>query len=199
MFGPLCLVGSGEYSDAMNATDRALLDALGKPKPHVVVIPTASGLEPGMPEVWNARGVKHFTKLGAQVTPLLITERAHCFEQAHIDAIHNADFIYFSGGNPNYVVETWRDTPAWDALVKRWQAGAVLAGCSAGAMMLSAFTIRIRDAMSGNAPAWLAAMNIATGLSILPHFDRMRGFMADRSFSRDAADCASRHIRCRHR
>ena len=142
--GPLCLVGSGEYTDAMNDTDRKVLDALAKPQLRVIVIPTASGLELGMPETWNARGVAHFKKLGEQVTPLLVTTRQQCFEQVHIDAIHASDLIYFSGGNPNYVVETWSDTPAWDTLVARWQAGAALAGCSAGAMMLGAFTIHVR-------------------------------------------------------
>jgi cyanophycinase len=181
--GPLCLVGSGEYTAAMNETDRALLSALGKPHPCVAIIPTASGLEPGMPEVWNTRGVQHFEKLGAQVTPLLITERAHCFDKANVAALKQADYFYFSGGNPNYVVETWHATPAWDALVARWQAGAVLAGCSAGAMMLGAFTIRVRDAMTGNTPTWVPAMNLATNLSILPHFDRMRGFIDQARFS----------------
>jgi cyanophycinase len=180
--GPIALVGSGEYTDAMNVTDRALLRALGKPRPRVAIIPTASGLEPGMPEVWNARGVKHFEKLGAQVTPLLITERAYCFDAANVAALEQADFFYFSGGNPNYVVETWRDTPAWAALLARWQAGAALAGCSAGAMMLGAFTIRVRDALAGNTPRWVPAMGVLPNLTVLPHFDRMRGFIDDARF-----------------
>jgi cyanophycinase-like exopeptidase len=166
----------------MNATDRAMLGAPGKPLPRVAVIPTASGLEPGMPEVWNARGVKHFERLGAQVTPLLITERAHCFDQANVAALEQADFFYFSGGNPNYVVETWRDTPAWAALLARWRAGAVLAGCSAGAMMLGAFTIRVREALAGNTPGWAPAMGVLRNLAVLPHFDRMRGFVSGEVF-----------------
>lgn len=182
--GPIALVGSGEYTAAMNETDRALLGALGKPhlQLRVAVIPTASGLEPGMPEAWNARGVKHFEKLGAHVSPLLITERAHCFDKANVAALEQADFFYFSGGNPNYVVETWSDTPAWDALLARWQAGAALAGCSAGAMMLGAFTIRVRDALAGNAPRWVAAMGVLPSLAVLPHFDRMRSFVSSTVF-----------------
>jgi cyanophycinase len=180
--GPIALAGSGEYTDAMNEADRALLAALAAKQPHVVVIPTASGLEPGMPAVWNARGVAHFSKLNAKVTPLHITEREHCYDDANVKALREADFFYFSGGNPNYVVETWHDTPAWATLVSRWQNGAALAGCSAGAMMLGSFTIRVRDAMTGNTPMWVPAMGLVHGIAVLPHFDRMRGFVGNDAF-----------------
>jgi cyanophycinase len=174
-------------------TDRALLAALPAKQAHVVVIPTASGLEPGMPEVWNARGVKHFTQLHARVSPLRITEREHCYDEAIINALGEADFFYFSGGNPNYVVETWHDTPAWEMLVSRWRNGAALAGCSAGAMMLGSFTIRVRDAMTGNTPKWVPAMGLVHGLAVLPHFDRMRGFVGNDAF-RDIIKTAPAHV-----
>ena len=32
-------------------------------------------------------------------------------------------FFYFSGGNPQHVVATWQDTPAWECLLQRWQHG----------------------------------------------------------------------------
>lgn len=191
--GPIALAGSGEYTDAMNETDRALLAALPAQQPRVVVIPTASGLEPGMPDVWNARGVAHFNKLKARVTPLRITEREHCYDEANLKALGEADFFYFSGGNPNYVVETWHDTPAWATLMSRWQNGAALAGCSAGAMMLGSFTIRVRDAMTGNTPKWVPAMGLVHGLAVLPHFDRMRHFVGNDVF-RDIIRSAPAHI-----
>lgn len=193
MDGSIALVGSGEYTDAMNETDRVLLAALPVAQPHVVVIPTASGLEPGMSEVWNTRGVAHFAKLNARVTPLHITEREHCYDDAIVQTLSEADFFYFSGGNPNYVVETWHDTPAWGALVLRWQNGAALAGCSAGAMMLGAFTIRVRDAMTGNTPKWVPAMGLVHGVAVLPHFDRMRSFVGNDAF-RDILKSAPAHV-----
>lgn len=168
----------------MDSTDLALLRACGAANPRVAVIPTASGLEAGMPDVWNARGVAHFTRLGAQVTPLMITERAHCGDAAIVRTLADTDFFYFSGGNPNYVVETWRGTAALDVLIERWHAGAALAGCSAGAMMMGARTIRVRDAMAGNAPNWATALDMVPGLAVLPHFDRMRHFLTDDRFAR---------------
>ncbi len=168
----------------MDATDLDLLRACGAAHPRVVVIPTASAHEPGMPEEWNARGVAHFSRLGAQVAPLMMTERAHCDEDSNVQALANGDFFYFSGGNPNHVVDTWRNTAALDMLLKRWRAGAALAGCSAGAMMMGARTFRVRDAMAGNTPIWVPALDILPDLAVLPHFDRMRHFLTDDRFGR---------------
>lgn len=172
--GPLALVGSGEYTAAMNEVDRGLLNASGgAAQAHVVLIPTASALEPDMPQRWNDRGVAHFTALGAQVTPVLPLHRADAFDETLIATLRQATFFYFSGGNPQHIVEVWRDTPAWHTLVERWRAGAVLAGCSAGAMMLGGTTISIRSALNGQPPQWVAALDLIAPLTVLPHFDRI--------------------------
>jgi peptidase E len=69
--GALALVGSGEYTPAMEATDRMLLNSLAVKQPRVVVIPTASGLEHGQPARWNRMGGRHFEDLG-RMSPRLI-------------------------------------------------------------------------------------------------------------------------------
>lgn len=174
----LALVGSGEYTAAMEPVDRELLTALGgAERARVVVLPTASGLEPGMPAEWNARGVAHFERLGAQVTPVPLITRDDAHRPEIVAALADANFFYLSGGNPQYAVETWRDTPAWQTLVARYQAGAVVAGCSAGAMMLGGTTLNIRSLIREGAQAWRPALGLAAPLVTLPHFDRMAQFM----------------------
>jgi len=55
--GAVALVGSGEYTDAMNETDSYLLETIGGAHAaRVVVLPTASGLEPGSPSAGTAWG-----------------------------------------------------------------------------------------------------------------------------------------------
>ena len=184
MSGALALVGSGEYTPAMNETDRALLDTLGGPREaRVVVLPTASGLEPGMPEQWNARGVRHFQALGAQVTPVALITREDAHRADVLAALEGANFFYFSGGSPQYAIETWRDTPAWAVVVDRFRAGAVVAGCSAGAMMLGSATISVRGILAGQPPRWDPALGLVPGVVTLPHFDRMHSFMDDARFT----------------
>ena len=183
MSGALALVGSGEYTRAMTETDLALLDTLGGPQQaRVVVLPTASGLEPGMPEQWNAWGVRHFAALGAATTPVALITRDDAHAENVLDALRAANFFYFSGGNPQYAIETWRDTPAWAIVAERWRAGAVVAGCSAGAMMLGGATISVRRALAGEPPTWTPALGLVPGVVTLPHFDRVGNFLDDERF-----------------
>lgn len=176
--GALALVGSGEYTAQMEETDRFLMEAIGGPAAaRVAVIPTASGLEPGMPQRWNERGVKHFQSLGATVTPIPLVTVEDANNPDVVAALRAANFFYFSGGNPEYITETLRDTPAWEAITDSARNGGVLAGCSAGAMLLGSYTLRVRAVVNGQPPQWSPALDVAAGLAVMPHFDRISGFV----------------------
>ena len=181
--GALALVGSGEYLPQMDETDRLLLDTVGGPAAaRVVVIPTASALELGMPERWNAMGVEHFRALGAQVSPVMLLTRDDAQDERVLADLRGADLYYFSGGNPEHVIETLHDTPAWQIIRAGYVAGAVLAGCSAGAMMLGGYTLSVRAVMRGQPPRWLPALGIAPRIVLMPHFDRMADFAGPELF-----------------
>jgi peptidase E len=105
--GALALVGSGEYLDVMLETDLFLINTLGGPSvTQVACIPTASGLEPGMPERWSKLGVAHFTKLGAEAEAVWLVEKEDAFKPEILQILENSNFFYFSGGNPVYLLET---------------------------------------------------------------------------------------------
>jgi cyanophycinase len=159
----------------METTDRYLLTTRGgsAAPAQVVLIPTASGLEPGMPERWNSQGTQHFMALGAAVTALPLITRDDAHDPTITAALATADYYYFSGGNPEYLIDTLRDTPSWEIMRARYQQGAVLAGCSAGAMMLGTATVRIRTIIEGKTPAWTSALNVVPGIVVMPHFDRI--------------------------
>lgn len=173
-YGAVALVGSGEYLPQMDHVDRVLLATLGDGSHTVALVPTASALEPGMPEHWNGLGVAHFQKFDVWVEPLMVLSREDTHKQTIVDSLARSNLIYFSGGNPVHIVETWRDSPAWAMLQQRQGLGAVLAGCSAGAMMMGGVTLNIRQAFSGNGPEWIPALGVIPELAILPHFDRLR-------------------------
>ena len=180
--GPIALLGSGEYTAAMDTTDRRLLAALGVARPKVALIPAASGLEPGMPERWNRMGVEHFTALGAEPLPLSLVVRADAERTEILAQLRQADLFYFSGGNPEHLVETLRDTSAWAIIAERRAGGAGIAGCSAGAMMMSAYTLRVRAIVAGQPPRWIVALGVAPQIAVMPHFDRMSGFVGAEVF-----------------
>lgn len=170
MSGPLALVGSGEFLDGMVEVDRYLLDQVGGASARVVVFPTAAGLED--PRHWADLGLSHFRRLGAQVEALMVVDRAGAEDLEMADQARAADFIYFSGGQPSYLCETLRDSPLWQAILSAHRRGAVLAGCSAGAMVLGE-CFRYRRDRSREAPLeWMQALNLLPGLAIIPHYDR---------------------------
>lgn len=180
--GAIALVGSGEYLPQMREIDLLLLGTVAATPPRVALLPTASGLELGMPERWNGMGAEHFRALGAQVTPVQLISRPDAHDPAVVAALAGAGMYYFSGGNPEHVIETLRDSPAWQVIHDGWLAGAALAGCSAGAMMLGSYTLSVRSVMRGQAPRWVPALGVVPGIVVMPHFDRIADFAGPEVF-----------------
>ena len=127
-------------------------------------------------------GVAHFRALGAQATPVMLLTRDDAQDQQVLADLRGADMYYFSGGNPEHVIETLRDTPAWQIIRAGYAAGAVLAGCSAGAMMLGGYTLSVRAVMRGQPPRWLPGFGVAPGIVLMPHFDRVADFAGAEMF-----------------
>jgi cyanophycinase-like exopeptidase len=180
------LVGSGEYLPQMETTDRMLLEQVGGGSARVVVLATAAGLEaPASPQRWTRMGVEHFARLGARAEPVGILVRDDAFDPQWLPLLEAADFIYFSGGSPQHVIQTLENSPAWDVVRARHAAGAALAGCSAGAMAFGALTLQPRalwrqgpgDGDTARAPDWYPALGLLGRAIVLPHFDRMASRM----------------------
>lgn len=168
MNGLIALVGSGEYLPVMEDVDRHLLHSLnlnGR-QPRVICLPTAAGQE-GDQSVsrWLDMGLEHFQRLGAEVQALQIIDKASANDAQYESMLENADLIYFSGGNPQYLFETMHGSRAWAAMQKAWSNGAVYAGCSAGAMILSKRIPSFR--LAGT----LEGFGIVPAKFIIPHFD----------------------------
>jgi len=172
MNGLIALLGSGEYLPVMNETDSYLLKQTvtdGR-KPRVVCFPTAAGQE-GEESVgrWMRMGEEHFLALGADVNALHITNRNEADDPRYTDLIQQADLIYFSGGNPNYLFETMQGSKAWEAVQDATQRGSAFAGCSAGAMFVGEFLPDLR----GFKLRYKTAFALLPKSHIFPHFDRM--------------------------
>jgi peptidase E len=90
--GRLILAGSGEFTAAMDDLDREILASIGKSRPRVAVVPTASGLE-DTPASWAALGETHFGALGADVVPVMVLRRDDAREQRWIDALRDVDWV----------------------------------------------------------------------------------------------------------
>ncbi len=173
MPGPIVLVGSGEFTAAMEAVDHDLLAATGRTRPRVAILPTASW--PDGDETflgWIERGRAHFAALGAEVEGVEIRTRADAFDEAFAQAIGEADLVYLSGGRSGHLLDALAGTPAWAAILAVHDRGGVLAGCSAGAMVLAARQPRLVGRRFIRIPiGWRAALGLVEGVAVLPHYD----------------------------
>jgi cyanophycinase len=182
--GTVALVGSGEYLPVMNEVDTYLLKTVGEVQAaHVALLPTASGKELMGPKSWNDLGLNHFKQLGVgDVRATRIIDYKSANDPAQVALLEGIDLFYFSGGDPQYTIETLRDTLAWQSIKDAYERGAVLAGCSAGAMMMGGYTVSIRQVMMGKKTKFAPALGIVPHLIVFPHFDRMAGFLTQKLF-----------------
>jgi len=173
MPGPIVLVGSGEFTVAMEEIDRDLLAATGRARPRVAIIPTASWPDGNASFLgWLEQGRAHFSGLGAEVEGVELRTREDAFDEACAQAIGEADLVYLSGGKPDHLLGALDGTPAGAALWAVHQRGGVVAGCSAGAMVLASHQPRVRGRRFVRFPAgWRAALNLVQQTAVLPHYD----------------------------
>jgi cyanophycinase len=166
--GTIALVGSGEFLPPIQPLDKQLLE-LVQDTPRVVVLPTASAPDGGgVPERWATMGAAHFGTLGAQVDPVMLLTREDAENPAFVERIARANFVYFSGGKPRYLLETLQGTAAWAAIETIYNNGGVVAGCSAGAMVMGAALLNFPKSWQT-----IPALGLAPGLMIIPHFDEI--------------------------
>lgn len=156
----------------MSEVDAGLLAATGRRRPRVVILPTASW--PDGEDVfrrWASMGVEHFAALGAEVEPVLVRDRFDADDAAHVQAIGEADLIYLSGGKPGHLSRALVGSPVGDALLRAHVRGATLAGCSAGAMILSSRHWDTRRRRLFWPLRWRDGLAVVTGATVIPHYD----------------------------
>ena len=173
--GHLCLVGAGEYLPPMKPVDVALLALTPAARegraPVVVCLPTAAGTE-GEEVVarWMSAGIEHFRSLDADALALRVIDRGTADEPELADVIGGADLVYLSGGKPPHLMASLRDTPAWTGILRVLARGGVVAGCSAGAMIMGAHIPSFPN-MASREPGF----GLVPDAIVLPHFDEFFG------------------------
>ena len=172
MPGPVALVGAGEFLPTMSEFDASLLAATGRTRPRVAILPTASYPDGELVfQRWAAMGVSHFAALGAEVEPVLVRDRAAADDPVASQAIGEADLVYLSGGKPGYLAEVLAGSAVGEALGAAHARGAVLAGCSAGAMVLAGRLFDPRGRVLPWPLRWRAGLGFVEGASVVPHYD----------------------------
>jgi cyanophycinase-like exopeptidase len=166
--GPVALVGSGEYLPVMQEVEADLLKGRA---PKYVQIPTAAG-EEGDDSLahWVELGRAQAERIGVEAVPVVARNRAEADDPELAALVEGAGLVYLSGGSPSYLAATLRGTRLWDAVRTAWENGAALAGCSAGAMALTAWAPYVRDMTRDPEPG----LSVVPAWKVIPHFDFMK-------------------------
>jgi cyanophycinase len=166
-------VGSGEYLPVMAEVEGLLLRGRA---PRYVQIPTAAAPE-GEQSLrrWLDLGAAQAERLGVQQVPVVARDRGEADAPELAALVGGAGLVYLSGGNPAYLAQTLRGTRLWEAVLAAWRSGAALAGCSAGAMALTGWVPSVREPGRDPDPG----LGLLPHLRVLPHFDRMLGWVPD--------------------
>jgi cyanophycinase len=170
---PIALVGSGEYLPVMTDIERQLID--GRPPRYVQLATAAAPEGPESLARWHRLGKEQAERLGVEQVVVDVRTREDADDPAIAAAVEGAGLVYLSGGNPAFLAETLRDTAVWRAIVAAHQAGAAIAGCSAGAMALSDWAPRVRDLVRHQP----SGLGLVQHVRVIPHFDKMLSWVPD--------------------
>ncbi len=159
MTGQIALIGGNEFRRDCEAMDRGLLDLSG-PQHRVLIFPTAAARQ--KPELAAENGIRYFQNLNARAEAAMILDEETARQPSFLSQIQNADLCYFTGGDPVHLLQTMRGSPAWKAILNHWENGHMLAGSSAGAMVLGG-----RQWTPGQ--GWQEGLGLLPQITVIPH------------------------------
>ncbi len=177
MAGKIALVGGDEFLPNCRQMDNQLIEATGQVRPRVVIVPTAAAME--RPSLAAQHGVQQFEALGADAVPLMVVNSEDANDEALTAEVERADIVYLTGGNPAHLLETLRGSLLLRRLLDGLERGIILAGSSAGAMVMGE-RMRFRQ--------WGGALGIVPGVAVLPHHERASKSQTAREVAVDRPD-----------
>lgn len=183
----LSLIGGEEFADGFEDVHVDLLARVGGRKSRGVFLVTAAAEDgPNTIAYWRELAMQRLTATGASVTAPPIVDAASAADPANVRQIEEADWIYLGGGKPHVALGILNGTPALAAILHAAEAGKLLLGASAGAMMMcqqsfvlteaamTAYQAALRHPQPGQVAALpvLPCLNLVSGTICAPHFDR---------------------------
>jgi cyanophycinase len=167
----LIAIGGGDLASSPSLL-KLLKDRIERRKCRRMVIMTVATEEP------TAAARKYqrlFKDLGVKETRSIgIVSRDDGFDEKAIEAMEQADAMYFTGGDQLNITSLMGGTPVHEVLRRKWKEGTLIAGSSAGAAMMSGSMIISGESDS---PPRSGGVEIAPGVNLLD------GVLVDTHFS----------------
>ena len=164
MPGYILLAGGAEFGGKMAEADQQGLRLAGGYSAAVRIIPAAAAPDHNDKRA-GQNGVRWFSSLGAQnVTSLPIIDRDSADDPALAGELQSAGLIYLLGGFPGHLNRTLAGSLSFQAILSAYQRGAVIAGSSAGAMVLCEYFYDPYEKQVSS------GLNLVAGTCVLPHY-----------------------------
>jgi cyanophycinase len=163
--GYILLEGGAEFGGRMRDPDLRAIELAGGFDAPFRIIPTAAAPDDNHRRA-GSNGVRWFQSLGARdVTSLRLIDKASANDEKIAQSLREAKLIYLLGGFTHYLGQTLKDSLSWQATMDAYKNGAIIAGSSAGAMVMSEFYY---DPGSGKV---VEGLNLVSNSLVLPHHD----------------------------
>jgi cyanophycinase len=164
--GYLLLEGGAEFGGSMSEPDLHAIHLAGGLNAPICIIPTAAAPDHNHKRA-GGNGVRWFKSLGAtNVASVDVIDSKSANDEKLAASIRNAKLIYLLGGFPRHLGETLTDSICWRAALDAYAEGAVIAGSSAGAMVLCEYYF------DPNEKQLLRGLNLIPNACVLPHHNK---------------------------
>ncbi len=161
--GYILLAGGAEFGGSMEIPDRRAIELAGGAEARVRIVPAAAAPDNNHQRAGH-NGAQWFRNLGvSDVKVLPLIDRASADAPDVLAAILRSGLIYLLGGFPRHLEESLTGSLGWKAMLEAYQRGAVIAGSSAGAMVLCDHYYR------PSARKVVRGLNLLPGTCFLPH------------------------------
>ncbi len=161
--GYLLLEGGAEFGGRMRDPDLKAIELAGGFDVPIRIIPTAAAPDNNHQRAGN-NGIRWFKSLGAKdVLSVPLIDKPSANDESIVKSLQSAKLIYMLGGFTGYLGETLTESAAWNAVLEAYQAGAVIAGSSAGAMVMCEFYYDLNQGQV------VSGLNLIPNSLVLPH------------------------------
>jgi cyanophycinase len=161
--GYLLLEGGAEFGGGMSEPDLRGIELAGGFEAPICIIPAAAAPDHNHERAGN-HGMRWFQQLGAKnVDVVYVIDKASAHDETLAASIRTSKLVYLLGGFPRHLGETLADSLAWKAILDAYKNGAVIAGSSAGAMVLCEYYY------DPYGKKLLPGLNLVSNACVLPH------------------------------
>ena len=161
--GHLLLEGGAEFGGGMRDPDLKAIELAGGFEAPIRIIPTAAAPDNNHQRAGN-NGIRWFQSLGAKdVLSVPLIDKTSANDENIAKSLREAKLIYMLGGFTGYLGETLKGSAAWEAVLEAYRASAVIAGSSAGAMVMCEFYYDLNQGQV------IEGLNLVPNSIVLPH------------------------------